>query len=326
MLKPDKHSGNQYRIFSENELWRLQTILSLREVGLSLHEIKQALAHIEEGNEGELRHYLELQRNAMFTGWLELKQLIETTDRMIELLDEQKTLAPEDVFPLAESSKRLREIRSRKESAWNFDQQASSYDDRVRNGEMASGARVRYDQLLDHIARQLAPKAGERGLDIGTGTGNLAGKLLAPGVRMSAIDSSREMLKQCRIKFPSLETRLGNFLAIPYLDAHFDFAATSFAFHYLSPEQRPVAVSEMLRVLKPGGRLCISDFMFVDETQKRQFLTDRHQYDEFSRVPLSEIEDYAMLASLREELEAAGCDVSCEAYSSLLHIVYARKP
>ncbi|MEK8129734.1 methyltransferase domain-containing protein [Paenibacillus filicis] len=325
LLQPDKDSGNQYRVFSESELWRLQTIISLREIGLSLREIKQALAHIEEGNNSELRHYLELQRSATFTHWLELKQLMETTDRMIELLDRQQTLAPEDLFPLAESSKRLREIRSRKESAWNFDVQASYYDERVRNGETASGARVKYDQALDYIVRRLAPEPGERGLDIGTGTGNLAGKLLFQGAVMCAIDSSKEMLKQCRTKFPGLETRLGNFLAIPYLDSHFDFVATSFAFHYLSAEQKPIAVSEMLRVLRPGGRLCISDFMFEDEAHKEQFLAERHRYDDLSRVPREEIEDYAFLSGLRKVLEEAGCEVFHETYSPLLHIVHACK-
>ncbi|SDC74610.1 putative AdoMet-dependent methyltransferase [Paenibacillus sp. UNCCL117] len=325
LLKPDKDSGNQYRRFSDNELWRLQTIISLREIGLSLREIKQALAHIEEGNDGELRHYLELQRTATFTQWLELKQLMETTDRMIELLDKQGTLAPEDAYPLAESSKRLRIIRSRKESAWNFDPRASYYDELVRSGVTASGAEVPYDEALEHIAGRLDPQPGEVGLDIGTGTGNLAGKLLARGAVMSAIDSSKEMLKLCRNKFPGLETRHGNFLAIPYLDAHFDFVATSFAYHYLTEEQRPVAVSEMLRVLKQGGRLCISDFMFDDAAHKRQFLAGQQRDNGLGRVLPEELDNYAYLSELRQELEEAGCSVSHETYSPLLRVVYARK-
>jgi putative AdoMet-dependent methyltransferase len=58
------------------------------------------------------------------------------------------------------------------------------------------------------------------------------------------------MLNVCRRKHPDIETRLGNFLVIPYPDRQFDFIVTSFAFHHLPDEQKPMALAEMVRVLK----------------------------------------------------------------------------
>jgi putative AdoMet-dependent methyltransferase len=68
---------------------------------------------------------------------------------------------------------------------------------------------------------------------------------------MAGIDQSKEMLKQCGRKYPQMDLKLGNFLAIPYLDGQFDFAVTSFALHHISDEQKLLALDEMRRVLKP---------------------------------------------------------------------------
>jgi len=114
--------------------------------------------------------------------------------------------------------------------------------------------------------KRAAPVRGERGLDIGTGTGNLAGLCLEAGAAMAAVDQSKEMLKACRRKFPEVETRLGNFLALPYLDGRFDFVVSSFALRHLTGSQMLLAVQEMRRVLKPHGRICIADLMTIGES------------------------------------------------------------
>ena len=71
---------------------------------------------------------------------------------------------------------------------------------------------------------------------------------------MSGVVPVQRMLRQCQRKFPALDVRLGNFLAIPYLEGEFDFIVSSFAFHHLKDEQQLIALAEMRRVLKPRGR------------------------------------------------------------------------
>jgi ubiquinone/menaquinone biosynthesis C-methylase UbiE len=141
---------------------------------------------------------------------------------------------------------------------WGFDQLASVHDQLVQED---SRKYKNYDEALELIVKLLSPLAGEKGLDIGTGTGNLAGRLSAEGVMMAGVDQSREMLLACQRKFPEMETKLGNFLALPYLDGKFDFVVSSFALHHLTGDQIPLALQEMQRVLKPHGRICIADLM-----------------------------------------------------------------
>mgnify|MGYP001348972577 CR=1 FL=1 len=254
LLKPDRQPHNRYREFSEDDIWRLQTIIALREAGMPVADIRKALAGIDERDGNRLGEMLELQRSVLFAKWVEMKQMIETTDRMIETLRHSRALPLDDLFRLAECSRRLREQRAW-EDRWGFDRLAGDHDRLVREDMTYRG----YDEALRLVVKRVAPVRGERGLDIGAGTGNPAGLCLEAGAEMAAVDQSKEMLKACRRKFPDVETRLGNFLAIPYLDGRFDFVVSSFAMRHLAGDQILLAVREMRRVLKPHGRICIAD-------------------------------------------------------------------
>jgi len=131
LLSPAKQEGNRYRSFAEKDLWRLQTIVSLREAGMSLADIKQALEMWEDRGMEELQYYLELQRSVLMSEWLQLKQIVETADRMIELLKSERTLPLEHLFGLASASKRLREQRANWKDQWDFNRLAPTHDERV---------------------------------------------------------------------------------------------------------------------------------------------------------------------------------------------------
>jgi putative AdoMet-dependent methyltransferase len=238
----------------------------------------------------------------MMSQWLEIKLAIETTDHMITLLKVNKSLPLEDIYQLAEASKLLREQRKNWKDKWNFDQLALTHDEQVAN---STGNYADYAQSLNLIVKWIAPIDGEHGLDIGTGTGNLAGKLLQRGARMSAVDQSKEMLKQCSKKHPDLETRLGNFLAIPFMDGQFDFVVSSFAFHHLTTGQQLLALEEMRRVLKPRGRICLTCLMPGNE----------HTGVINSEAPLA--------PSLQQWFEENSYMLKHQSMNPVLHILYA---
>ncbi|MFC5403405.1 MerR family transcriptional regulator [Cohnella soli] len=275
LLSPAKSRTNRYREFTEQDVWRIQAILSLREAGMNLADIGHALAQWERSEAEELRHSLELQRASLVEQWLELKQVIETTEGMIATLEAEQSLPLERIFELAEQSRRWKRQRGKWTDKWGFDQLAPTHDERVK-------ARLDgyedYEELLDCIFTYTLPVEDEHGLDIGIGTGNLAARFLEAGCRMSGVDQSREMLKRCRSKHPDIETKVGNFLALPYLEKQFDFVVTSFAFRHLTAEQHLLALEEMLRVLKPGGRLCIGDRLDEDEQQRLALWLIKHNF------------------------------------------------
>jgi len=120
-------------------------------------------------------------------------------------------------------------------------------------------ARALTDELPDAAGMQ------PRVLDCGVGTGALSSALarVMPGsFRLDAIDLSPRMLERARdrLRADGLEATLqrGDACALPYNDGAFDIVMTAHMLEHL-PDPG-VALSEMVRVLKPGGLLiaCIS--------------------------------------------------------------------
>jgi ubiquinone/menaquinone biosynthesis C-methylase UbiE len=121
-------------------------------------------------------------------------------------------------------------------------------------------------------ARLLAPaqlEPGEAVLDVGCGTGTLA--ILAKrqvGERgtVAGIDASPEMIARARNKAGkarlAIQFEIAHAQALPFPDAHFDVVLCTVTLHHLRRANRTDAVLEMRRVLKPGGRLLLADFVF----------------------------------------------------------------
>jgi SAM-dependent methyltransferase len=103
--------------------------------------------------------------------------------------------------------------------------------------------------------------SGEKVLDVGTGTGVVAITAARTGARVSGLDLTPELLEQARENARIAQTQEivwteGDAESLPYPDASFDVVVSQFG-HIFAP--RPdVAVTEIRRVLKPGGRLAFA--------------------------------------------------------------------
>ncbi|WP_139489413.1 MerR family transcriptional regulator [Brevibacillus dissolubilis] len=325
LLSPAKEDQSGYRTFTEEEAWRLQTIIALREVGMSIDGIKKVLSQTTGRDGGDILPYLELQRSYMYDRWVELKHMIQTTESMIEKLREDAALDPSALYTLAEGNKRLRQTRQQWVDRWDFNRMASTYDDMVNRQQESDQNGFKphenYEQVLDRVVTITAPAAEEHGLDIGTGTGNLVKRFTHLTRQMSATDQSTEMLRLCKEKNPSVETKLGNFLALPYLDHQFDFVVSTYALHHLTEEQKVLALTECKRVLKPGGRFAIADLMFADEASRSAQLDELKQRGEHSTVESIEDEHYADRTRLSEAARQLGFTVQVEQLTPYVHLV-----
>lgn len=106
--------------------------------------------------------------------------------------------------------------------------------------------------------RAVDPQPGERILDIAAGTGTSTVALGRTGAEVIALDFSQGMVDEGRRRHPGLQFVQGDAEKLPFGDAEFDAVTISFG---LRNVQRPeVAIAEMLRVLKPGGRVVICEF------------------------------------------------------------------
>lgn len=110
------------------------------------------------------------------------------------------------------------------------------------------------------LVRFAQVKPGDRFLDVGTGTGNLALTAAREGAVVTGIDLTPNLIEAAKRTAPVLkldvEWHEGDAEALPFKDSSFDVVASQFA-HMFAPRPE-VALAEMLRVLKPGGRIAFA--------------------------------------------------------------------
>ena len=99
------------------------------------------------------------------------------------------------------------------------------------------------------IVELLAPRAGERVLDLGCGDGALSEKLVAAGCRVVGIDGSPEFVEAARAR--GLDARVGDGHALAF-DGEFDAVFSNAALHWMREPDR--VIDGVRRALVPGGR------------------------------------------------------------------------
>ena len=116
-------------------------------------------------------------------------------------------------------------------------------------------------------------------LDVATGTGDLALQMArdCPQARVIGLDFVQEMLCQATEKTSKrgLDTRLnftaGDAMKLPFADDIFDAATIAFGFRNIPNRQG--ALSEMKRVVKPGGKVLVLEMTFPRNLKLRRFFT-----------------------------------------------------
>ncbi|MGD9146317.1 MAG: class I SAM-dependent methyltransferase [Anaerolineae bacterium] len=183
----------------------------------------------------------------------------------------------------------------------------------------------RYHDLLDLVVVRCRVRRGDRVLDIGTGTGELARRFVQNrGCRVVGLDPSPAMVEEARRKAKQagwgdaeFQVVEAPFLEIPYPAGAFDAVASSQAFHHLHERHKPEAVREMARVLGSGGWLAIGDPMFQDQADLEAAL---------ARWPEELEEEYfAYLETLEPMFRSAGLSYHAERLSRINCVVWGQK-
>jgi ubiquinone/menaquinone biosynthesis C-methylase UbiE len=129
------------------------------------------------------------------------------------------------------------------------------------------GATAAFERLRDEIVARAEPRSGEVAVDVGAG-GGLLTFALAPAVRrVYAVDLSGPMCEHLRAKvraggLGNVEVLRASATDMPLEGAAADLVVSNYTFHLLPDADKRVALSEVLRVLRPGGRLVFADMMF----------------------------------------------------------------
>jgi demethylmenaquinone methyltransferase/2-methoxy-6-polyprenyl-1,4-benzoquinol methylase len=103
------------------------------------------------------------------------------------------------------------------------------------------------------------PEDGGHVLDVATGTGLVAERLLAAGHRVTGLDQSPDMLEMARRRFGDrVELVEASATAIPFPDASFDHLTFTYLLRYV--DDPAATLRELARVVRPGGTIANLEF------------------------------------------------------------------
>lgn len=165
-----------------------------------------------------------------------------------------------------------------------FNSVASKYD--VMNDVMSVGIhRVWKDAMMDW----LAPRPGQRLLDVAGGTGDISFRFLqrAGAGHATVLDLTAPMLVEGRKRAEAgqmagqLDWVVGDAMALPFEDNSFDVYTISFGIRNVTRPQ--VALEEAYRVLRPGGRLMVLEFSQIPN-DGLQWLYDKYSFNVIPRM------------------------------------------
>lgn len=134
-----------------------------------------------------------------------------------------------------------------------FDHVSKRYD--LMNTVMTGG--------MDHVwlralAKAVDARPGERVLDLAAGTGSSSAVIACSGAEVIACDLSAGMIEVGRERHPHLTFVQGNAMDLEFEDESFDAVTISYGLRNIPDPE--LALREMLRVTKPGGRLVVNEF------------------------------------------------------------------
>ena len=193
--------------------------------------------------------------------------------------------------------------------------------DRMQESFFSERVRTRAFQVAE-------VKSDRRAVDLGAGTGFITTGLLERGLRVIAVDQSAVMLDALAAKFPeiaALDCRSGDAEQIPVEDASVDYCFAYMCLHHV--ERPPRAIREMVRVLKPGGKVVVTDL----DRHDHDFLRTEH-HDRWMGFERDDVRRWFRDAGLGE-VSVNGIDEECctasqgeETASTSIFVAFGKKP
>ena len=160
-----------------------------------------------------------------------------------------------------------------------FSNVASKYD--VMNDAMSLGIhRLWKEAMMDW----LAPRKGQKLLDVAGGTGDISFRFLkrAPGSHATVFDMTQDMLDAGRTRAEASDMAdqlawvCGDAMSLPFADNSFDVYTISFGIRNVTRPQE--ALAEAYRCLKPGGRLMVLEFSQIPNPSL-QWIYDQYSFN-----------------------------------------------
>ena len=163
--------------------------------------------------------------------------------------------------------KTINEAEKESKVAEVFHSVASKYD--IMNDVMSGGMHRLWKFFT---INRVAPRPGMKMLDLASGTADLAiafAKKVGPSGEVWATDINESMLRVGRDRLLDKGLVLANAEHLPFADNYFDVVTVAFGLRNMTHKEQ--ALKEMLRVLRPGGRVFVLEFSKVNEALQKPY-------------------------------------------------------
>jgi putative AdoMet-dependent methyltransferase len=163
-----------------------------------------------------------------------------------------------------------------------FDRWSKTYDRSVLD---ESGVHDGYDHVLATVVRAADAQPGQRVLDLGMGTGNLAQRFLDLGCEVWGLDFSPAMLAKACAKLPRVKLFQADLLTPDdwpaELNQHFDRIVSTYVFHEFSLKAKVRLLRRLADDhLAHGGRIVVGDIAFASVQARTDAGADHWDEDE----------------------------------------------
>lgn len=258
------------KAFGERTRLRILRVLSLQQ--LAVNELMETL----EMTQSRISRHLAILRHAGLVedrregNWVYYRMAPDELSPVAKGLWEAVRLQQHDSDFFPEDLERLKQILAMRGT------RSRAYFEVVQK----EWEKIRQNYIDDPFSLLVASSlVGPEGVavDVGTGTGELLLPLAQTAGKVIGVDSSEKMLEVCRDRvnqsgLKNVELRLGDAEALPLADEECDTAFSSMLLHHLGDPS--LGINEMTRIVKPGGRVVVSDLVKHDCDWTREVMAD----------------------------------------------------
>lgn len=251
LLTPSQYNHASVRLYNKNDLYKLQQIQTLKYIGLSLDKIKRLL-HENLIPDNDLLSSLRVQKEIILNKSAHSQTIIKTIDEVIALLN-GKEVDWVNLFKLINAVNTERDWVEQYQTATRLKARIELYDRFSVNKE----------GWHRWFFEQLEKQPNMRILEVGCGDGALwlrnanripeSWKITLTDLSLGMVNEASGKINECcgGIKFLVADVQ-----SIPFHDNEFDLIIANHMLYHVA--DIPKAITEMSRVLKPGGMLYAS--------------------------------------------------------------------